>query len=351
MQHRLSIKAFFFNAKTDYLPYYKHFEITLDKDAKAVDLLSKIKEQNENFSYPEKNLVFRINDLVVEGEQAMDEVIERLGTELQIDPVNSYRSNNGLIINDDDFMQRYELLAPYASEEDLAYYRSLYALHYASETEKFDRDYIGDAILVLAHKLISGGSEHKEMILHTVADAYSGLFACEYENNLFNMQDHGNAINELKQMVRPSKKKQPTFIDKMAAKFIKKEEDASKPAAEEEMAGRGVAYYFGGSSSNSEAVKKKAAQLEARMVDFARAGKLSGLSLLDDAEELAFKKAGATLLDALDSGAEILVIEDKEAYAMFEKNLSSIEKTMGRDIVLTLITSEDFLAINENVAA
>jgi hypothetical protein len=70
-------------------------------------------------------------------------------------------------------------LAPFASEEDLAYYKTLYALHYASETEKFDRDYIGDAVLVLAHRLISGGSEHKEEILEAITYPYSSLLDCE----------------------------------------------------------------------------------------------------------------------------------------------------------------------------
>ncbi len=351
MQFRLTIKAFFFNAKTDYLPYYKHFTVTLDEDAKAVDMLAKIKEQNENFAYPEEKLVFKINDLVVEGEQPMKEVVERLGTELQVDPVNSYRSNNGLVINDEDFMQRYELLAPYASEEDLAYYETLYALHYASETEKFDRDYIGDAVLVLAHRLIAEESEHAEVILHTISDAHSGLFECEYENNLFIAQDHTDAIEALKLMVKPPKSDEPTFMDKMAAKFIKKPETKETPVVLKETEEKEIAYYYGGSSDNSEAVSRKIAALGAKMTAFSRAHKLSGVSLLEDRKELAFRKAGTTLLDALDSGADILVVEDKEAYKLFKKNLPAIERTVGRDIVLELITAQDFLAMNESVAA
>ena len=73
-----------------------------------------------------------------------------------------------------------------ATEEDKAYYESLYALHYASETFKFSHDYIGDAVLMLAHKMIENGSEHKEAILEAISDKYDGLAACEYENNLFN---------------------------------------------------------------------------------------------------------------------------------------------------------------------
>ncbi len=349
--YTFKIKAFFFNAQTDYLPYYKQFSIVLDEEAKASDILAAVKAQNENFAYPEEKLVFRINDLVVHGEQAVKEIVERLGTSLQIDPVNAYRANNGLIINDDDFMQRFGLLAPYASEEDKAYYETLYALHYASETEKFDRDYIGDAVLVLAHRMIAEESEHAEVILHTISEMHSGLFECEYENNLFNAEDHTAAIEALKQMAKPPKSDKPGFMDKMAAKFIKKPGTKEAPAVLKETEGKEIAYYYGYAQDNTEAVSQKIAALGAKMTAFSGAHKLSGLTLLEDRKELAFKKAGTTLLDALDSGADILVVEDKEVCLMFKKNLAAIERTVGRDIVLECITTEDFLAMNESVAA
>jgi len=154
MVHTLEIRAFFFNSKTDYLPYYKNFKILMQENETAKDLLSKIRDANENFSYSQQNIFMKINHLIVEGKENISNIVEQLGTTLQIDPVNSYRSTDGLKINDDDFMQKYELLAPYANEDDLKYYKTLYGLHYASETEKYDREYIGDAILLLAYKMI-----------------------------------------------------------------------------------------------------------------------------------------------------------------------------------------------------
>ena len=88
MSHKLEIRAFFFNAKTDYLPYYKHFNINVDAEATAKDLLALIQQANENFSYPKQKLVMKINGLVVEAKQPVSELVERLGTSLQIDPVN-----------------------------------------------------------------------------------------------------------------------------------------------------------------------------------------------------------------------------------------------------------------------
>jgi hypothetical protein len=342
----LEIKAFFFNAQTDYLPYYKQFSIELAEGMKAKDLLALIQEQNENFTYPEENLVFKINGLVTDGDQDMSEVVERFGTSLQIDPVNSYRSNNGLVINDDDFMKSYELLAPFASEEDLAYYKTLYALHYASETEKFDRDYIGDAVLVLAHRLISGGSEHKEEILEAITYPYSSLLDCEYENNLFHAQDHTATIAELKMMVKSSETDTPSFIDTLAARFTEKKDALLKKEEKENtvvnIEGKQIAYYAGAVTGNIDSINEKITQADSKVISFSRANKLSGLSLLEDNKTLAYTKAATTLLDALDSGTQVLIVEEQEVYDMFKNNFANIEKTIGRDIDLELISAADF---------
>ena len=355
MLHKLDIKAFFFNAKTDYLPYYKNFNITVDAEATAKDMLAQIQEANENFSYPKQKLLMKINGLVVEAKESVSSIVERLGTDLTIDPVNSYRSNNGLKINDDDFMKSFELLAPYASESDLKYYKTLYALHYASETENFDREYIGDAVLVLAHKMISEDSEHKEAILEAITSANSGLLDCEYENNLFNAQDHTATIEALKGMVNPEEG--PSLLKQLIARFSKKEEKevevvVPKRAVEtiEDLEEKQVAHYYG--LASHDAMHKLIAEMGMKGIHFSRANKLSGLSIVEDNKDLAFKKAGETLLDAYDSGAEVLVVEDVAVLDMFKKNFSAIEKTIGRKMIgLELISTEDFVSQVSSIEA
>ena len=355
MSYKLEIRAFFFNAKTDYLPYYKNFSIIVNDDATAKDVLLKIQEENENFSFPKQKLIMKINGLVVDAKQSVSSLVERLGTSLQIDPVNSYRSNNGLKINDNDFMERFELLAPYASESDLKYYKTLYTLHYASETENFDREYIGDAVLVLAHKMITDGSEHKEAILDAITSVNSGLFDCEYENNLFNAQDHTAAIDALKAMAKPEEG--PSLCAQLIARFSKKEEKevetvAPKRAVEtiEDLEEKQVAHYHG--LASHDAIHKLIAQKGMKGIHFSRSGKLSGLSLLEDNKELAFKKAGAILLDAYDRGAEVLVVKDVDVLDMFKKNYAAIEKTIGRKMIgLELISANDFVSQVNSIAA
>lgn len=352
MLHKLEIKAFFFNAKTDYLPYYKNFNVTMDDDATAKDLLIAIQAQNENFFFPKQKLIMKINGLVVEAKQSIGSIVEKLGTSLQIDPANSYRSNNGLKMNDDDFMQSFALLEPYASEADLKYYKTLYALHYASETEKFDHEYIGDAVLVLAHKMISEGNAHKTEILNAITSVYSGLLDCEYENNLFNAQDHTQSINALKEMVKNANENEhPSLLDMIKTRLgMEKEPKKAQPVTRkrtvkhiENLSQKRIAYHTG--CLTNDAFCQLIEELEIHAVKVHRTHKLSGLGILEDNPTLAFKKAGATLLDAFDTGAEVLVVEDPATYDMFVNNFKKIEHTVGRKIIgLELITTADFVA-------
>ncbi len=356
MSNKLEIRAFFFNAKTDYLPYYKNFNITMEDDATAKELLIEIQTANENFSFPKQKLVMKINGLVVEAKQSIASIVEKLGTSLQIDPVKAYRSNDGLKINDTDFMASYALLEPYTSEADLKYYKTLYALHYASETENFDHAYIGDAILLLAHKMIKEGSEHTEAILEAITSVDSGLMDCEYENNLFKAQDHTETINALKAMAKPEP--EPSLCSQLIARFTKKEQEETKAPAPvtrksitiEDLEEKQVAHYAGLASHDEMHVL--IGKMGLKGIHFPRAHKLSGLALLDDNKDLAFKKAGTTLLDAFDAGAEVLVVEDVDVLDMFLENFSSIEKIIGRKMIgLELMSTEDFMAQVSTVAA
>jgi len=349
MSQKLNIRAFFFNAKTDYLPYYKNFTLTVEENATAKELLGLIQKQNENFSYPKQKLIMKINGLIVEAKESVSTLVERLGNELLIEPANSYRSNDGLKINDNDFMQSYALLEPYATESDLKYFKTLYALHYASETENFDREYIGDAILVLAHKMISDGNEHKEEILNAITSANSGLLDCEYENNLFNAQDHTEAITALKDMVKSDDNEHPTLLDMIKSRFCKEKEEKVMPKVKrtaktiEALEEKNVAYYAGAQSDNENVISQMLLDMGSKEVQLSRKNKLCGLTLLDDNKTLALKKAGDIVLEAFDASAEVLVVEEKACYEMFTKNFSKIENLLGRKLIgIEIILAEDF---------
>ncbi len=337
----IDIKAFFFNSKTDYLPYYKNFSFTVDNNTKLVDILKLIKKKNSDFSYPDKDLLFRVNQLMVTGEEKVSDVVKELGNELTIEPALAYRSNNGLILNNSDFLHQYRTLfsGHNTSKEDLAYYLTLYPVHYASEAFNYNHEYIGDAILLLAHKMIvEDGSEYKDEILAIINDKFNGIRCCEYENNIFQGEDHGEKINELKAMLNLKERK--LFIDKISELTLRKKSHKIEGSLE----GTNVALYLGDKNSNEikEKVKKEVKANNINFIDFSMSTKKAGQSLLSSYSELAYKKAGKALLDALDNGADTLICSKDTDVNFFHSVISNCEREHGRDIELKIISLTTF---------
>jgi len=335
------IKAFFFNSKTDYLPYYKNFSFTLDKNTKLKEVLKLIKEKNPNFSYPEEDLIFRVNQLMVTGDEILAEIVEELGNELVIDPALEYRSDNGLILNNHDFLHQYRTLFSrhITSKEDLAYYITLYPIHYASETFHYNHNYIGDAILLLAHKMIvEDKSEYKEEILNAINDQFNGIRCCEYENNIFKGEDHSTKIDELKSML---KLKEPiSFMNKIATLCLRKKNHE----LDDNVDGNNVALYVGDKTSTQiiEKFNASAKTKNINVINFHMSTKKAGQSIIKDYSEIAYLKAGTVLLDALDSGANILVCSKDTDLKYFQSVINQCERTLGRDIELKIISLDKF---------
>ena len=351
-EHQLdiTIKAFFFNAKTDYLPYYKNFSFSVEDETTLKEILAMIKEQNSLFAYPDEDLIFRVNNLVVTGEEKISEVVAKLGTELKIDPALEYRSDNGLIINNHDFMHQYRRVFKRhdTSKEDLAYYITLYPLHYASETFNYNREYIGDAILILADKMIKDGHHNIEDILHDINDEFNGINACEYENNLFDGVDHTQTIKNLKKMVN-NPKRSLSLTDKMKLTCLNK---MRTPIEVEELEGKNISLYMGDKNSNklSSEIEQSISSI-GKLIPFDMSTKRAGQSLMQNYPSIAHQKAGKMMLQAFDNGAEVMVFSKDEDLALFQKNLPLIEKAIGRKIGLALISLSKFNALLNSVEA
>jgi len=332
----LKVKAFFFNSATDYLPYYKNFDIAIDKGASLLDVLNRIKAQNSDFSFPNTNIILKINDKLTSSETCVTKIVELMGEEIQIDPASSYRSINGLILNDDDFMESFKLLEPYTTDTDKEFYESLYVTHYASETSLYNRQYIGDAILVLASKMINNGNEHKKEILAAISDEFNGIRCCEYENNVLEEKDYTETISELKDML--NLKDTATMCDKFT--LSKKSHELELETLENQ----NIAFYVANKTSQDITTKiaEQITSIGAKYIPFKMSTKLAGQTLMDTHFELAHTKAGKMMLDALDSGADILICSQDSDVTLFREALVHCEKSVGRDIELKIISVKTF---------
>ena len=339
MTQRIDTEVFFFNAETDYLPYYKRFALTMPLEATTRELLAQVAERHHAFAYPETRLVFRINDTVCTGQERLSDVVERFGTELRIEPVQAYRSTHCLIINDDDFSQAYETLAPFCDEDDKAYFDSLYALHYASATSEFDKNYRGDAIIALADRLIRKLPDQADAIYRSVRDT---VMACEYENRLFDPYDLQPALEAL----RAYEPQKTGLLTKLASRFPTREERVVVPTID--LSETHAALYLGAVDATD--ITALWEQTSLYPIAFGKATRRNGRTIVHNVPHLAYAKAATILLDALDSGAEVLVCADEADARYFIAHRRAIEKAAGREIPLR-ITSLSAVCRHDNADA
>ncbi|AFL68377.1 DUF5644 domain-containing protein [Sulfurospirillum barnesii] len=177
MECKLELSVFRFDAKTDFLPYYtKHF-ITIDKNQSVRDLLAFIQAQEGGFDYPKDEFsALKINGKALFSDASLDGIVERFGKSLILEPLSTKRVVKDLIINTDDFYQKFDLLDAFVDAKDKPLFQSYIIYHYASAVLDFVEDFQGDALFAFAYDMIQKHPKQKHAILEVVANEHTGVF-------------------------------------------------------------------------------------------------------------------------------------------------------------------------------
>jgi succinate dehydrogenase / fumarate reductase iron-sulfur subunit len=119
---KITLKTFRFNAETDYLPYYKHYEMEVGKDELVLDLLNRIKwEHDGSFSYRRscRHGICGACAIKVNGKATLAckqnalELVALFGDELVIEPSSKKRAIKDMIIDKADFWEKHSAVKPY----------------------------------------------------------------------------------------------------------------------------------------------------------------------------------------------------------------------------------------------
>jgi heterodisulfide reductase subunit B len=111
-----------------------------------------------------------------------------------------------------------------------------------------------------------------------------------------------------------------------------------------------VAFYAGSFDCDALVEVNKEAQnllsaLGAKVVNFASSDDADGFDIAPYNENIAFKKAGNIVLDAFDSGADIVVVDNKESHFMMDQSVKKCEKATGRDIRISILNISQMVAL------
>ncbi len=334
---KLELSIFRFDAKSDYLPYYKKHFIKIKEQKTLLDIFKQI-NIDEPFSFEASNdFSLVINGLYTKLSITIEELINHFGKDLTIEPLSIRRAYKDLLIDEEDFKSRLELLKEFTNEEDKKEYLSNKLYFYASNTLNFQYDYIGDALLLLAHKLIEREPKNKEAILEIIANEENSIeFHTSLENRIYNFDKSiEEKIRQIKESLSLIKeiKEQNFCLDKNSnVKFF----DYDKTLLiKHDFNDFNLAYYYGNKidEETNNLLNKLCAKkitLENKDVDL-------NLETFHLNPNLTIRIAASIMLEAFDGGADLLIVDNEEVFKLFDSNRESLSKVVGREVIIPVL--------------
>lgn len=329
----LEVKLFRFNHSVDYLPYYKTYIIEYTKEDCIYDILNKINEI-ESFSYESKEKCsVNINNYFMKADIVVSDLVERIGTELTIEPISLYRVTNDLIINSLDYDEKLNLFSKYLTTEQQFEFKDKYKLeYYSSLTIIVNKDYIGDHCLLIANEIIEKNNKLEKEVLEIITNNDTGiLYHTSLENRLYEEKYILKSVYE-------------NLLSKIPAYKNIQIRSNEKSVVNEDIE---IIQYFKGfniSLYNQESclfrkviTKSRASYIK---LDSKRYDLASNSSFVN--KEFSLRIAGEILLEAKDKNSDFLIVKDKKDLEIFDGMQSKIAKVVNREINLPVITQAQF---------
>ena len=205
---KVTIKAFRFNAETDYLPSYRSYTMEVGKDELILDVMNKIKwEHDGSFSYRRScrhgicgACAIKVNGkATLACKQNAMELLDLFNNELVLEPSSKKRAVKDMIIDKSDFWEKHAAVKPYVvadvephpeheTKQSIAEFNNFLdsdlciqcgACHYSCPALEVNEDYLGPAAFVAAYRFSvdtrdSAGIER----LETTSQPSQGVWDC-----------------------------------------------------------------------------------------------------------------------------------------------------------------------------
>ncbi|EAH4531910.1 DUF5644 domain-containing protein [Campylobacter jejuni] len=341
----LELRIFRFDKQKDYEAYYKPYVYNnYENFATLYDLLLQVQNDDIYFDFEKNDKSYIVvNKEFLPLNTPLDILVKKYDFNLIIEPLSTKRSVKDLIINKDDFLEKFKYLAPFASEEDKKLYEKYDYLYYSSEILDFLPEYMGDAVFYLASKMIEKYPEKKIEILKTLADKEKGIFYHLESKNEILETTIKNLQNEILNL---------GLFDKNILHFDLPKTNAFDNEIKElkeikhNFKDFNIAFY---GFNTCDTLKSK---LKAKFISYENSVKNNGFSLLNLNPTLSYKIAADIVLDAYDSGADFMVVKEEKDFYLFDTCAKKLMQTSGREFEDFYILSRfEFLALIEGIQA
>lgn len=353
MNTKLNIELFKFNHETDYLPYYKHYEIKYDDTQTISDILEKI-DLIERLGY-EKNCNLRINRQFINSSKLVIDVVEKLGKNLKLESICEYRSKDDLKILNSDYVNKIKIFSPFLNKEEIDSYIGLYELqYYASNTINYNKDYIGDHLLIIAYDIIKNKSHYTNDVLDILANAEDGIY--QYTSSKNRIFDYDSSIEKkieflfdlVLEHTKPALAKNKFFSNlcNNPISLVKQGELDEKEVEviKQYFNNFNIAYYDGLESSQ---LRNIILDSKAEVIDIEMHNEDLPLIGFEQSKKVLYRICADILLQAKDNNADFLVLKDENLLNIFDKEQKKISQIIGREIDLIVISQNQFIQMLE----
>ncbi|MGB2553099.1 DUF5644 domain-containing protein [Campylobacter sp. MOP51] len=312
----LEVRIFRFNAKNDVLRYYKPYFFENYNFKNLQDLLEDIKKNDPYFDFEGVKFV-KINGVVASLDTSFDLILNRFKSTLIIEPLSTKRAVKDLIINDDDFIGKIKLFSKFYTKEDAKFYESLKPYFYAGFMNEFEPNFIGSSAIIFAKFLCEKYPDKKDEILAIVSNSKFGVWiAGDLKEWIFwNDEIYKGALEFIKSNLKEPKRKLPALSAEMKIEKLNFKHDLKDFT---------IASY-GEILDDIRSLKAKFISTDSQNLP-------CGFELIGLNDELAFKLAGEILFDAFDSGADFLLVDNEQAFYMFDTLSNKLQKSIGRSL-------------------
>lgn len=338
----LELRIFRFDSRQDYEAYYKPYVYNnYESFASFYDLLLQISDDDIYFEFEKnENAFVLINNKPFKLNTPLNKILQNEGYELKIEPLSTKRAVKDLIINKDDFYDRFKLISHLVSEEDRKIYEKYDYLYYTSKILKYLPSYLGDSFFYFVEQMIKKYPDKKESFLKIIKDESRGIFYHVKTENLALEQ----AIDFLKQEILKAKLFDETLLNNKEIILESFRSEFKEPSD--------IKYNFKDFNIGLFIRKdiKFSTKLEAKFISFSKNLKTSGFEFLNLDEELSYKIAADIILKAYDAGCDFLVVDTPSDFYMFDSCSKKLMQTSGREFNdFYIISHYEFFALMAGV--
>ena len=271
-------------------------------------------------------------DILVEKLRMLIEARPYASVLLVINPdtVSSYRAIDDLTINNDDFFEKLAIFDKYLSNAQKENYaQNLQFEYYSSNTLNVNKEYIGDHSILIASDIIKTNPELKNEIIQLISDENNGVwYNTSKDNRVLNINtEYKNQINTLLQEV--TNKQTTSQID----------EEITIDTIVQKFTDFNIAVY---DITDTQFLEKSVLNSDAKYIHIDSKNDDLALHSQSVNKTFSYKIAGNILLEAKDNNADFIVVKSQDAFKLFDNKQKEIEKVVGREIQLPIITIKQF---------